>query len=332
MNAGAGSIGAAHAREREDAIRAAFAAAGVEVEIHACPGPKLTETARTAAASGVDAVVAAGGDGTVSACASALVGGDVPLAVLPLGTLNHFARDLGMPDDLAEAARAIADGSLERVDAGEVNGRTFVNNSSIGLYPAIVRARDADQRKTGHGKWRAFLAATWRVLRRFPLLSVLLKTEKGSVVTRTPFVFIGNNDYKVSPLALGQRDRLDGGALCLYTMRARSRLKMFWLMLRAAIQNLDAIADFENHSVTEVEVKLPNARVQVALDGEVATLTSPLRYAIRAGALPVIRPRAATSTQDEPEAAKVEAAATQDKAAATQALTGATKARQDAAA
>jgi diacylglycerol kinase family enzyme len=299
MNARAGSIGAAHARERAGSIREAFEAAGVEAVIHTCPGAELTATARKAATSGVDAVVAAGGDGTVSAVASALVGGDVPLAVLPLGTLNHFARDLGMPDDLGEAARAIADGERGCVDVGEVNGRTFVNNSSIGLYPLVVKARDAEQRATGHGKYRAMLTAAWRVLRRFPLVTVHLTTDAGVVLTRTPFVFVGNNAYEVSPLALGQRRALDRGHLSLYTMRCRGRLKLFWLTLRAIFQRLDQVDELVNHDAGEITVELPHRRVPVALDGEVVTIATPLRYAIRAGALPVVRPRAAEDAADE---------------------------------
>ncbi|HUQ03275.1 MAG TPA: diacylglycerol kinase family protein [Kofleriaceae bacterium] len=293
MNARAGSIGAAHAEERARSIREAFAAAGVESVIHACPGPELTPTARKAAASGVDAVVAAGGDGTVSAVASALVGGDVPLAVLPLGTLNHFARDLGMPDDLAEATRAIADGDRGRVDVGQVNGRTFVNNSSIGLYPLVVQARDAEQRATGHSKYRAMLTAAWRVLRRFPLVTVHVTSDAGVVLTRAPFVFVGNNAYEVSPLALGQRRALDRGHLSLYTMRCHSRLKLFWLTLRAIFQRLDQVEDLVTHDAGEISIDLPKRRVPVALDGEVVTMSSPLRYSVRAGELLVVRPRAA---------------------------------------
>ncbi len=298
MNAGAGSIGAAHARERAEKIEEAFAAAGVEVELHTCEGAKLTATARTAAASGVDAVVAAGGDGTVSAVAAALVDGDVPLAVLPLGTLNHFARDLGMPDDLGDAARAIAALRVERVDCGEVNGRVFVNNSSIGLYPEIVLSRDAVQRSTGHGKWRAMLTAAWRVLRRFPLLTVHVVTDEHDVLTRTPFVFVGNNSYQISALALGQRAQLDAGHLSLYMVRCRGRLKMFWLMVRAILQRLEAVQDFEALEVGEVRVVLPKRHVKVALDGEVASMKSPLRYKIRRGALPVLRAPAVEAAKE----------------------------------
>lgn len=111
MNAGAGSIGSAKCDERTAEILTALTEAGLEAEVHLCEPARLTETARGLATSGVDAVIAAGGDGTVSAVASALAGGSVPLAVLPLGTLNHFAKDLKMPLGLAEAAHAIATGS-----------------------------------------------------------------------------------------------------------------------------------------------------------------------------------------------------------------------------
>ena len=183
MNAAAGSIGAAHARARGDAILTALTAAGIDGELHACAGARLTATARALATGGFDAVVAAG--------------------------------------------------AIARIDAGQVNGHVFVNNSSIGLYPLVVRAREAEQRKTGHGKWRAMASAIWRVLRRFPLVTVRVKSDAGAVLTRTPFVFVGNNVYQVSPLALGRRTRLDEGRLCLYTMRCQKRLHMLWLALRA---------------------------------------------------------------------------------------------------
>ena len=273
----------------EDVGRA-LAEAGIQAEVRVCGGDRLSETARAAAAAGVDAVVAAGGDGTVSAVAQALVGGDVPMAVLPLGTLNHFARDLGMPVGLAEASRAIAAARRDQVDVGEVNGRYFVNNSSIGLYPEIVLHRDAEQQRTGRGKWRAMLTAAWRVLRRFPLLVLRVVASGRSIVTRTPLLFVGNNEYRISLLQLGERERLDGGHLGVYLLRCRGRLRMFGLMARAILQRLDQVRDFEAELVDEARVDLRRRRVHVAVDGEVATMRPPLRYRILPRALPVLRP------------------------------------------
>ncbi len=292
MNAAAGSIGA-EADERARAIREAFVAAGVEPEIHRVEPQRLAARVREIAASGVDVVVAAGGDGTVSSIAGALAGGDVPLAVLPLGTLNHFARDLKMPQDLGDAAAAIVGGEQKRIDVGEVNGRVFVNNSSVGLYPETVIQREEDRKQTGRHKWTAMAIAAMRVLRRFPLLAACIALPHRSVVCATPLIFVGNNEYKVNVLQLGEREHLDRGRLSLYLMRCRGRLYMFWLMVRAILGRLDAVRDFEAETAEEVVVRLRHRVLKVAVDGEVESMRSPLRYRIRAGALPVIVPRAA---------------------------------------
>ncbi len=306
MNAGAGSIGSAKCEERKGEILAALTAAGLEAEVHLCEPARLTQTARELATSGVDAVVAAGGDGTVSAVASALAGGTVPLAVLPLGTLNHFAKDLGMPRELAEACKAIAAGNVVRIDVGELNGRVFVNNSSIGLYPETVIRRDRDRKASGRGKWSAMFRAALRVLRRFPLLKTRIVTERGTLSARTPLVFIGNNAYTINVLELGERAHLDRGELSLYMVKATSRLKMFWVMVRAILQRLDAVADFEAHTIREAIIRTGHRRLQVAIDGEVELMSPPLYYRSRPGALAVIAPPALQVAVPESAAAGAE--------------------------
>jgi diacylglycerol kinase family enzyme len=290
LNAAAGGGAADGADPRAEQIRAAFSAAGVEVELYESPPCELAETSRRVAASGVDAVVAAGGDGTVSAVAGALVGGDTPLAVLPLGTLNHFARDIGMPVDLAAAARVIAEARVARVDVGEVNGHTFINNSSIGLYPEIVTGRDAVQRRTGRRKWWAMLQAALRVLHRFPLLRVRVRTPGRELVARTPVVFVGNNDYSTDPGALGQRARLDAGLLSLCIMRCRGRLQLLWMMLRAILQRPEVVPGLEYDAVLEAWVSLGGKprSLAIALDGEVVRVEAPLHYQLRRHALRVL--------------------------------------------
>jgi diacylglycerol kinase family enzyme len=295
MNCGGG--GAPECGEKAQRVEAAFIAAGLDVELTLCEGKDLAQQARTAAASGVDAVVAAGGDGTVSSVAGALAGGEVPLAVLPMGTLNHFARDIGMPTGLEQAVQAIAANQVDRVDLGEVNGRVFVNNSSIGLYPEIVISRDAEQKRSGSSKWWAMLVAARRVLARFPLMVVRVITDHGRLESPTPFLFVGNNHYALNALTLGQRERLDRGKLSLYMVRCSGRLKMFWLMVRALLQRLNAVADFEAHSVTELRVHLPRRKLEVALDGEVISMRSPLHFQIRPRALRILR---GTSASVEP--------------------------------
>lgn len=293
MNAASGT-GGDDADEREQRIRDAFAAAGAEVHVHHVK-PHLLGTCVPEIAHTVDLVVAAGGDGTASSIAGALAGGDVPLAVLPLGTLNHFAKDLGMPLDLTEAAAAIVGGQHRRIDVGEVNGRVFINNSSIGLYPETVIRRDRDRAQSGRSKWSAMMIAAFRVLRRFPLLKACVALPERTLLCSTPLIFIGNNEYTVNVLQLGERAHLDRGHLSLYMMRCKGRLYMFWLMIRAILGRLDAVRDFEAVTSTEVVVRLRRKHLNVAFDGEVTRMQSPLRYRIRPQALRVIVPPVASA-------------------------------------
>ena len=310
VNSSAGQRDANACKEHVERIREAFTTAGVPTEIFLCPPAQLTRTARQLAARNYDAVVAAGGDGTVSAVAAGLAGTVMPLAVLPLGTLNHFAKDIEMPLDMAEAVRAIRDGAVSAVDVGEVNGRVFVNNSSIGLYPEAVVVRDDARRRRGWRKFPAMLLAAARVLWRFPLLAICVETPEQSVVTKTPFVFFGNNEYKTTLLSVGKRERLDEGQLCVNTVRAKSRSKMFWLIMRALFRRPEAIEDFEAICVPQATVRCKKRHLVVAVDGEVVRMKSPLLYRIRPGALLVRRPvqAAVVVDRDEPAAILQEAA------------------------
>ena len=302
VNSTAGQGDPTEGEARAAKIRDAFGALGVQTEIFLCEPAHLTRTAQQLASRSFDAVVAAGGDGTVSAVAAGLVGTAMPLAVLPLGTLNHFAKDLAMPLELADAARAIRDGATERVDVGEVNGRVFINNSSIGLYPEAVIVRD-DQRKRGWKKLPAMLLAVARVLWRFPLLTVCVATPERTFATKTPLVFFGNNEYGTTLPSVGEREALDRGVLAVHAVRARSRAKMLWLVVHALFRKPDVIDDFETQQVTEVKVTCRKRHLDVALDGEVLRMAAPLAYRIRPGALLVRRPpreAAAAASRTEP--------------------------------
>jgi diacylglycerol kinase family enzyme len=251
--------------------------------------------ATAAIARGDDAVVAAGGDGTVSTVAGALAGTDTAFGVLPLGTLNHFARDVGVPSDFEQAVRVIAAGRVRVVDVGEVNGHAFVNNSSIGLYPQMVRRRDAQQQRLGRGKWSAMLFAAIAVFRRFPLLSVRIRGDDVAVAMRAPFVFVGNNAYQMDLLDLGERTRLDDGALYVYAPRCTTRLGLVWLMVMALFNRLDQAEDFITRRVEELSIETRRRALHVSVDGEVIELPGTLHYTARAGALRVLTPAAGGS-------------------------------------
>jgi diacylglycerol kinase family enzyme len=235
-------------------------------------------------------IVAAGGDGTISAVARAVAGTGVPLGILPLGTLNHFARDLGIPADIEGAADVLATGHAVRVDVGEVNGRVFVNNSSIGLYPRLVQHRNRLQHRLGRGRWTALVRAALTVLHRYPAVQVRVHSERDVLARRTPLVFIGNNAYAMKGLDIGTRDRLDRGELCLYMPRRPGRLALFRIALRALFGRLRADADFDSLHLRELRIATRRPMVTIAVDGETAHARTPLVYRIRPRALCVIVP------------------------------------------
>jgi diacylglycerol kinase family enzyme len=268
-----------------------FAEAGVQAEVRLVEGPQLSAAAARAASEGVDAVVAAGGDGTVNAVAAGVIGTAAAFGVLPLGTLNHFAKDSHVPMAIADAIATIARGETRRVDVGEVNGRIFLNNSSIGLYPHVVRERDAIRERLGAGKWTAMFLAVVKLMRRFPLMRVRVHTDNACVCpTLTPFVFVGNNEYQMNALHMGARSRLDGGVLSLYMAHVKSRWGMIRLALAALLNRLKQTAPFTTHNTGELRVETRKRRVRVSVDGEVIHLRPPLLYRTLPAALRVLAP------------------------------------------
>ena len=192
-------------------IAEAFRAAGVDATVESVAGGAMAEQARAALQSGVDAVVAGGGDGSIRCVAAVLAGTRTPLGVLPLGTLNHFARDLGIPTDLEGAARAIAAGRVRALDIGEVNGQIFVNTSCLGFYPPVVRERDRQRAHLGRGKWLAAVSALLTVLPRAHALRLSIGVDGQTLRRTTRFVFVGNNEYRMHLFTQGERKIFDSG-------------------------------------------------------------------------------------------------------------------------
>jgi len=290
LNAGSGT---GHDDALADNVRGLLGRGGADVEVRRIArGASVDQAIAEALAERPDVLVAGGGDGTVSAVAAALAGGDVVLGVLPLGTLNHFAKDLGIPLGLDDAARTIVEGTATKVDVGEVNGRVFVNNSSIGLYPDIVRDRERQQRRLGRGKWPALAWASWTALRRYAFLHLTLKIDGAARSLRTPFVFVGNNEYLMQGFSIGERPgSLRDGRLSVYLVQRPGRLRLLVLALRALVGRLRQARDFEALLVTDFVIDSRHRTLRVATDGETSMMSTPLRYRIRPACLRVAVPR-----------------------------------------
>jgi diacylglycerol kinase family enzyme len=294
LNAAAGTAARLENEKLGAELEAAFALHGMTATLTFLSGAELragAEHALLQVKNGkLDAIAVGGGDGSIGTVASVLAGCGVPLGILPLGTLNHFARDLGIPLLFDQAIAIMAAGYVQTVDLGEVNGRTFINNSSVGIYPMLVQ--DRERRRALHGlpKWLAMIPATFRALKHFPRRRLRIKAAGSTQPYRSPLLFVGNNEYQITPRALGKRERLDGGELCVYVARTQSRLGLIWLGLRAIFGRTDQVHDLRIFKVAKADVDAHASRLPVACDGEVEVMRTPLHYRTRPGSLRVFAP------------------------------------------
>jgi len=271
------------------ALEKAFAQAGATVRVAALDGKQIPEAIKAVARSG--RVIVAGGDGTAAGAAQILAGSDTELGLLPLGTLNHLARDIGIPVDLGEAAEVAANGQPVAIDVGEVNGQVFVNNASIGLYPLMVRKREGLRRAKGWPKWLSTLPAAFAALERLPHHRLRLDWGRGERAIVTPLLFVGNNVYSLDRGEVGKRNTLTDGKLSLYAVARRRRAALIWFAMRALVGRAERSLDFETLGECEtLTVSSSSGSIEIALDGELRRMDSPLEFRIRAGALTVIAP------------------------------------------
>ncbi len=294
LNQSAGALVYRDGRTVGETIAAAFAQHGIHATLEFLSGAELKarveRALRQAKDKQFDAVVVGGGDGSAASVASVFAGTDIPVGILPLGTFNHFAKDLGIPLQIERAVEVIAAGELRSVDLGEVNGETFVNNSSIGIYPYLVLDRERLREQRGLGKWTAMAFAAWRTLQHFPLRRLHIHAGGLMEPYRSPCLFIGNNEYCLTGRIAGKRQRLDAGELCVYVAKKQSRIALFWLACRSLLGFMDQERDLRVVKVPEVTITSSTSRLLVALDGEVAMLRPPLRYRARPNALRVYAP------------------------------------------
>lgn len=273
-----------------EAARAALKAAG-GFELLEVEPATLADHVRQAIGTGARRILVAGGDGSIGSAANVMAGTGIELCILPCGTLNHLAKDLGLPLDLEEAARVALQGAAAPVDAAVVNDRIFLNTSSVGAYVSFVRARDRLEPRLGYGI--ASVVAGVRLLLRMPTFRVTMQVEGIERHYVTPLLFIGVGERELKLPTLGAR--VDGGRTGLHVMvvRRRSGGRTFALGLAAATKGVRAVAktpalDAFIANEVMVEPRVP----RIAVDGEIVTVQPPLRYRHVPGHLRVVvRPK-----------------------------------------
>ncbi len=211
------------------------------------------------------------------------------LGVIPAGTLNHFAKALSLPIDVEQAVAIIRAGRIRAVDVAEVNGRIFINNSSLGLYPLMVVLR-RKQEKLGFSRRIAQLWAAAVSLVRMPVLDVTLTIDSSRMRRRTPLIFVGNNQYEFEGVNVGERASLTEGELFVSIINSTSRLHFLHLMVLALAGKIKDRDEFAAFSTMEAIVESRRGLVRVSLDGEVVVMRPPLHYRVRPASLRVLTP------------------------------------------
>lgn len=223
-----------------------------------------------------------GGDGTISSVAGMVAGTDATLLPLPGGTLNHFTKDLGVNQDIDLALKQAAKSKSTRVDVARVNGTVFINNSSIGLYPFAVQVRSHFEDKLG--KWPAALIGSARALLRYRLYEVTI----GAKTIKTPFIFIGNNDYHLENLDSIGRHSLTESALSVSILEAHTAWQLVSTLVKFLLGGMRNAPAVKLLKTERIVIRSKRKTIRVARDGEIEKLTTPLEYAIEPAALKVI--------------------------------------------
>jgi diacylglycerol kinase family enzyme len=272
------------------AIERAMQVFGARAELRPFSGDPADEAAN-AIRDGFRIVVAAGGDGTVAGVAHALAGTDTALAVLPLGTFNYFARGLGMPEDAEGAARAILDGAPHDIAVGTLNGRVFLNNVSIGLYPAILEEREATYARFGRYRILAHFASLRTILRfQRPHRMEMLQDETRHRI-RSPMLFVARSAYQLDQFGLEGAQAISDDRLVLFLAPQQTRLGFLRLAWRLVRRRVDHGRDVLVSTPRSLTVTIPGRRrLSVALDGEKLRMRLPLRIEIAEHQLQVILP------------------------------------------
>jgi YegS/Rv2252/BmrU family lipid kinase len=271
-------------------IQQMFRKKNVHVDIIKVEEPGLlNQTIEKTIAKNYSTIIAAGGDGTISAVASKLMNTKITLGVLPLGTMNNFAKTLEIPQELEEAITTIISHQTTQVDVASVNEKYFINNSNIGVYPYLVKHREHEQEK-GKPKWLAVIFAFLRIIFHYPLLELTFKIKDEKIIRKTPIVFIGNNKYHLTPQNLGKRKNLHRHILSIFITKTADRKSFFFLILKIIFGQLEDETLMETFLLKEIVINNKKPTLLVSIDGEQMPMKTPLKYQIHANALTVIIP------------------------------------------
>lgn len=283
--------GSGRASRDGSAIDKAMAVFGPDVPLRRLTeGQTFADAVKQALADGFTTIVAAGGDGTVTGIAQALIGTGANLAILPLGTFNFVSRGLGLSEDPEAAARAILAGHPHRISVGMVNDQLFLNNVSLGLYPRILSEREAMYARYGRFRILAYWTVLATIIRAQRTPRMTIETEDGTRSLRTPLIFIARSAYQLERFGLSGADIISDDRFAVFVARSGTRWHLIKLAFHLARKRLVAGTDVELFSAHSLTIRTPRRRPRVAFDGEKRRMLAPLKFEIRPDALSIIIP------------------------------------------
>lgn len=299
VNAAAGSLLGQDRQAIAARFEALLAATGAAAQVAVAEGPGIARAIDHALASDAEALLIGGGDGTILAAVERLLpetrlGAGRPLGLVPLGTANLLARDLGIPLTPEAAIPALITGAVRRIDVATVNGRVFLNSSLIGIAPILVQQRERMRRRRGPLKWLRLIRAFFRMLDRYPRLHVILQADGRPVRLVTRALALSNNPLDQGFAAIHSRASLETGQFGVYATQIERRLQLWRLLARVVAGTWQQDPALAAMTARRVNVIAHPRRLWVANDGENQLLATPLRYRILPRALSVLVPRAAT--------------------------------------
>ena len=272
-------------------LEKAFGESGRSFQITLVSGQTIERVAAEKAGSDCEVLVAGGGDGTICSVAEAALKAGKPLGVLPLGTFNYFARNLGIPLELEDAAKVILDGFSVPAPVFDLDGRLVLNNVSIGIHPAVLLQRRRVYRRWGRNQISAYLSVLMTVFQRAPRLQVRLQTSEGEVIRETPLVMVCSNAYQMEAFKLVGTECLAEGEFALYVARMAGRATILRLGLRTLLRRLRSGHDYEVVCTSDVKIETRHRYLRAAVDGELEKMKSPMRFRVAPKPLCVLVPR-----------------------------------------
>ncbi|MBV7407992.1 diacylglycerol kinase family protein [Maritimibacter sp. DP1N21-5] len=274
-----------------DTLADCVGAAGGTLTMHEVRrGDDLPGVARRALDAGATTVVAAGGDGTLCGVAQTMAGSGVAMGVIPLGTFNYFARAVGIPEDSAAAIRAICNGRLVSTPVGRINDRVFLNNTSIGVYSAILKQREDTYRRFGRSRLAAYWSVVRALIRFYDPMTMKIDVDGERISVKSPLAFVGNSSFQLERFGLAGADAVRSGKLALYLADDVGRMGLVKHAARLAVGAMQEGRDFRLVTGTEIEIDPGKHKRLVVRDGEKEPMRGPYRIRLVPGALDLVVP------------------------------------------